>query len=178
MTAQKIYGTEQSTGKRGTFAPKNSNAMNWNRLKIWLIAGCVLVFLLYLGHAIWLNRRFEKDGVAAMGIVTRVYSKIESHSERGSSYRTQRRVKRKIYYLDYRFTVGGRDFVAFPAAGSRSRGYPQRRFDFDLLSARQSGAQPSGFRRGGRAYREAERMPALRPGTCFRRGAMFFPIFA
>lgn len=117
MTAQKIYGTEQSTGKRGTFAPKNSNAMNWNRLKIWLIAGCVLVFLLYLGHAIWLNRRFEKDGVAAMGIVTRVYSKIESHSERGSSYRTQRRVKRKIYYLDYRFTVGGRDFACSQRLG-------------------------------------------------------------
>ena len=94
--------------------------MNWNRLKVWFIVGCVLVFLLFLGRACWLNHRFEQEGVETMGIVTRVYSKIESRSVRGSSYRTRRRIKEKIFYVEYLFTLDGRDYTRSQRLGRHS----------------------------------------------------------
>ncbi|MDE6445338.1 MAG: DUF3592 domain-containing protein [Alistipes sp.] len=94
--------------------------MNWNRLKVWFIVGCVLVFLLFLGRACWLNYRFEHEGVEITGVVTRVYSKIESRSVRGSSYRTQRRVKEKIFYVEYLFTLDGCDYTRSQRLGRDS----------------------------------------------------------
>lgn len=53
--------------------------------------------------------RLKKEGVEARAVVTRVYSREETRTRRGTA-RRPRYEKVTVYYLDYRLTVDGRDY--------------------------------------------------------------------
>ena len=79
--------------------------MNWNQWIRWVIAGVVIVAVLWLGHALWIARRFRTEGMETMGIATKVYTKTEYRTVRVTR-RTSRRVKTTAWFLDYRFSAG------------------------------------------------------------------------
>ena len=110
----------------------------WRGFLVWAAIGAVVFLAVSLVCAFRIDVRFKRDGRETMGVVTRIYSKVETRSRRVSR-RVTRREKVTLFYLDYRFSVDGRDYD-----GVR---FPQGRFDRGSLLARRSVPQPVGARR-------------------------------
>ncbi|MDE7305140.1 MAG: DUF3592 domain-containing protein [Alistipes sp.] len=81
----------------------------WRGLLIWAAIGAGVFFVVGLVCAFRIDARFKRDGMETMGVVTRVYSKVETRVRRVSR-RVTRREKVTFFYLDYRFSVDGRDY--------------------------------------------------------------------
>ncbi|MDE7344008.1 MAG: DUF3592 domain-containing protein [Alistipes sp.] len=70
-----------------------------------------------LCYAFWVSRRFDKEGVEVMGVVTKVYTKTEYRTRRVTR-RTSRREKVTVYYLDYRYWADGQAYEDSQRLGS------------------------------------------------------------
>ncbi len=97
----------------------------WRGFLVWAAIGAVVFLAVSLVCAFRIDVRFKRDGRETMGVVTRIYSKVETRSRRVSR-RVTRREKVTLFYLDYRFSVDGRDYDG----------------------SQQIGRAPSGFRKG------------------------------
>lgn len=55
------------------------------------------------------SERLEREGLETRAVITNVYSREETRTRRGTA-RRPRYEKVTVHYLDYRFSVGGRDY--------------------------------------------------------------------
>lgn len=76
---------------------------------IWAAIGAGIFLVVSLVCAFRIDVRFRNHGVETMGVVTRVYSKVETRARRVSR-RVTRREKVTVFYSDYRFSVAGCDY--------------------------------------------------------------------
>ena len=74
-----------------------------------LVAALLAALATGLLYAYLVSDRLKREGVEARAVVTRVYSREESRTRRGTA-RRPRYEKVTVHYLDYRLTVDGRDY--------------------------------------------------------------------
>ncbi|WP_295990326.1 DUF3592 domain-containing protein [uncultured Alistipes sp.] len=74
-----------------------------------IILALVLLFAACGLYGYLVADRLKRVGVEARAVVTRVYSREETRTRRGTA-RRPRYEKVTVHYLDYRLTVDGRDY--------------------------------------------------------------------
>lgn len=83
--------------------------MSRKRIILMLLAALLVAFAAGAFYSYLMHGRLEREGVEARAVVTRVYSREETRTRRGTA-RRPRYEKTTVHYLDCRFTVDGRDY--------------------------------------------------------------------
>lgn len=83
--------------------------MSRKRIILMLLAALFAAFAAGALYCYLMHVRLDREGVEARAVVTRVYSREETRTRRGTA-RRPRYEKVTVHYLDYRLTVDGRDY--------------------------------------------------------------------